>query len=254
MISANRLKYYSSLLHKKFRDEENKFIAEGLKIVEEGLNSSYKCEIIFIRNGFSEIDKSLQDFINHKKIETATLSEKEFLRISDSKSPQGLSAVFVKPSIQPGNIKTPVAACFDKISDPGNIGTILRNCDWFGITDIIIGEDNADIFNPKTIRSSMGSVFHMNLLFCPELKPILLSYKEKGFKIITADLRGTDLFSFDFPAKCILVFSSEAHGVSPEIREISDTMIAIPGFGKAESLNVASASAVILSRYAEKNS
>lgn len=252
MISANRLKYYSSLLQKKYREEENKFIAEGLKVVEEGLNSSYKCEIIFIRNDFQDIEKSLQ-YITNKGIELVTLSEKEFSRISDSKSPQGISAVFIKPALgSPAHIKTSVAACLDKISDPGNIGTILRNCDWFGISDIIIGEDNADIFNPKTIRSSMGSIFHMNLFLSSELKESLLSLKKKEFKIITADLKGTDLFGFHFPAKCIFVFSSEAHGVSLTIKEVSDEMIAIPGFGKAESLNVASASAIILSRYAEK--
>lgn len=254
MISANKLKYYTSLLQKKYRDEESKFIAEGLKIVEEGLTSSYECEVVFLRKDFYIENISLHGLIKDKGIEVVSLSEKEFSRVSDSKSPQGISAVFIKPAIvSPEGLKASVAASMDRIADPGNIGTIIRSCDWFGVKDLIIGKDNADIFNPKTIRSSMGSIFHLNLFFSSDLQESLTLLKKKDYKIITADLKGTDLFSYQFSKKCIIVFSSEAHGVSPEIKEISDTILTIPGFGKAESLNVASASAVILSRYAEKN-
>lgn len=251
MISHSKIKYYSSLLQKKFRDEEKKFIAEGIKTVKEGLNSSYKCEILFVRKGIEEKEPILLENLNGYNIEIEFLSEKEFSRISDSKTPQGISAVFqIKKETDFYPNKTSV--CMDNISDPGNAGTIIRNCDWFGIDTILIGNNCADIYSPKVIRSSMGSLFHEHYIFADNLAEKLLQTKKRGFKIVTADMNGTNLLDYKFEKKSILIFSNEAHGVSQEIRQLSDDIITIPGSGKAESLNVASASAVILSRYAEK--
>lgn len=251
MISFSKLKYYSSLLQKKFRDEENKFIAEGIKIVNEGLKSSYKCEIIFIRKDIEQRDPEMVSQLAKYDAELEILNEKEFNKISDSKTPQGVTAVFLKIPQKGININK-TAVCLDNISDPGNVGTIIRNCDWFGIEDIIISNNSADIYSPKVIRSSMGSLFHQQFYFSNKLEKELEILKNKDFKIITADMNGINLYQYSFPKKSILIFSNEAHGVSDEIKSLSDDIISIPGSGKAESLNVASASAVILARYAEK--
>ncbi len=135
----------------------------------------------------------------------------------------------------------------DNVSDPGNAGTILRNCDWFGIKDVLMSEGSVELYNPKVVRSSMGSIFHLNIY--EDVSPAhLQELKGKGYRLICSDLAGEDLFDFKPPEKCIVVFSNEAHGPGNEIRERADHIVSIRKKGKAESLNVASASAVILSQ------
>jgi len=133
----------------------------------------------------------------------------------------------------------------DNISDPGNLGTILRNCDWFGIKNILLSDSIVDYTNPKVIRSSMGSVFHVNIF--EEVKTeSLMKLKEKGYEILCADVEGENIFTYRSDLKKILVLSSESHGPSNHIEKLSDKKICIPKIGNAESLNVASASAVLL--------
>jgi len=248
MISKNELQYYSSLLSKKYRKKENKFIVEGKKSVLEGINSSYKCEIVFITNRFSEENEEMVADIASSKNIFVTLKQKEFEKISDTKTPQGIAAVFNKPThifekVYSFNDK--LIIMLDNISDPGNLGTIIRNCDWFGIKNILLSENIVDYTNPKVIRSSMGSVFHVNLFEEVGAKS-LLKLKSQGYEILCADTTGENIFTYRSNKKKILILSSEAHGPSKEFLEISDKKICIPKIGNAESLNVASASAVLL--------
>jgi TrmH family RNA methyltransferase len=248
MISKSELKYYSSLLTKTNRKTENKFIIEGKKSVLEGINSSYECEIIFVTNKFSDENIETVNEISASKNRIVTLKQKEFEKISDTKTPQGIAAVFNKPT----NIFEKVYSFNDKliimldnISDPGNLGTIIRNCDWFGIKNILLSENIVDYTNPKVIRSSMGSVFHVNLFEEIDAET-LLKLKRQGYEIFCADLEGENIFTYQRNKKTILILSSESHGPSKEFLEISDKKICIPKIGDAESLNVASASAVLL--------
>jgi TrmH family RNA methyltransferase len=248
MISKKELQYYSSLLTKKNRQAENKFIVEGKKAVLEGLNSSYKCEVVIVTNKFSEEnDDTIAGIIKMKK-KIETLKQKDFLKIADTETPQGIAAVFVKPkqSFSQASISDDkIIVMLDNISDPGNLGTIFRNCDWFGIKNILLSENIVDYTNPKVIRSSMGSVFHVNLF--EDVKPNMLNdLKGKNFEIICADTEGENVFTYRSDKKKILILSSESHGPSKEIEKISDKKIRIPKIGSAESLNVASASAVLL--------
>ncbi|HKI77248.1 MAG TPA: RNA methyltransferase [Ignavibacteriaceae bacterium] len=252
MLSKKELKYYSSLRLKKFRDEENKFIAEGKKIVEEGLSSKLKPEIIFCTKEFIEKEERFFDSIN-RNIRKEVLSEKDFQKISDTVSPQGIAGVFAKPNDHSDVqvINENIIVCLDNISDPGNLGTIIRNCDWFGIRSIILTINCADIYNSKTIRASMGSVFHLkffNKIKFNQIKKL----KEKEYQFICTDIRGEDIYSTSISQKTLITFSNEANGPSKEILNLADKRITIPGKGKAESLNVASASAVILSYLARE--
>ena len=248
MISKNELQYYSSLLTKKYRKKENKFIIEGEKSVLEGLNSSYKCEVVFITNKFSDENEEIVAEITSSKKKIVTLKQKEFQKISDTKTPQGIAAVFIKPILDYSNAKVTdekIIVLLDNISDPGNLGTIIRNCDWFGIKNILLSENIVDYTNPKVIRSSMGSVFHLNLF--EDVKPNLLNdIKEKGFEILCADTEGENVFTYKSESKKVLILSNEAQGPSKDIEKISDKKICIPKIGNAESLNVASASSVLL--------
>lgn len=250
MISKKELQYYSSLLTKKHRQAENKFIVEGKKSVLEGLNSSYKCEIVFVTNKFSEEnDDTIAGIVKMKK-KIETLKQKDFLKIADTETPQGIAAVFLKPKLVPSKsifTDDKIILMLDNISDPGNLGTLIRNCDWFGVKNIFLSENIVDYTNPKVIRSSMGSVFHVTLF--EDVRPNLLNdLRGKGFEILCADTEGENVFNYRSDKKKILILSSEAHGPSNEIEKLSDKKICIPKIGNAESLNVASASAVLLAQ------
>ena len=248
MISKNDLQYYSSLLTKKYRKAENKFLVEGRKSVLEGLNSTYKCEVILITNEFSrENSKTVEDFAasKHKII---TLKQSEFQKLTDTQTPQGIAAVFIKPQLEYSKVNldnNKIIVMLDNISDPGNLGTIIRNCDWFGIKNILLSENIVDYTNPKVIRASMGSVFHVNIFEGIKTES-LIKLKEKGFEILCSDTAGENVFTYRSEKKKILVLSSESHGPSKEIEKVSDKKICIPKIGNAESLNVASASTLLL--------
>ncbi|MCW8810542.1 MAG: RNA methyltransferase [Ignavibacteriaceae bacterium] len=248
MISKKELQYYSFLLTKKFRKAEIKFIVEGKKSVLEGLNSSYKCEVIFITNKFLEENKEIVEEISTSKQKMITLKQKEFEKVSDTKTPQGIAAVFIRPKLNSAKlslINDQLVVMLDNISDPGNLGTIIRNCDWFGIKNILLSENIADFTNPKVIRASMGSVFHVNIYEEVNAES-LLRFKENGFEILCADTEGENIFTYNCKKKKILILSSESHGPSKEFEMLSDKKICAPKIGNAESLNVASASAVLL--------
>lgn len=247
MISKNELKFYSSLLIKKYRQQENKFIAEGIKSVLDGLNSSYKIDTVFATSLFIEQNQDIISLINKKSVNLVTLKSNDFEKISDTKSPQGIAAVFNKryPKKTLSELKDRFIVLIDNVSDPGNLGTILRTCDWFGINNVLISSNSVDYLNPKVVRSAMGSIFHLNI-YDEITEQEILGLKSDGYKLITSDLKGEDVFSFNFCDKQILSFSNESSGPSDKIKMLADSSITIPGRGKAESLNVSSAAAIIL--------
>jgi len=254
MITRNELKYYSSLSQKKFRESELKFIVEGLKNVEEGLNSHYDCEIVLTTFEFAELHKNFLSDVKRKKIRIEILRSQDFIRISETKSPQGIAAVFryAKLKFYPDKTESNVLVYLDNISDPGNLGTIIRTCDWFGINEILISKFSVDYLNPKAIRASMGSIFHLYIF--EEVEPALLDdLKLNNYRIICSDLDGKNIYDYKFPDKIVLVFSNEATGPSEVVKTIADDVITIPKYGNAESLNVAIASGIILSKCVEKN-
>lgn len=246
MITKNELKYYSSLLKKKFRDKENKFIIEGKTILEEAVKSGNFPEIILVTNNFYEKEQKFLKKISIEKFRLEKLKNQEFLKISSVVSSQGVVSILKKFNTSKKKLASNQIIFLERISDPGNVGTILRNCDWFGIKEIILSKECADVFNPKTVRASMGSVFHVNILENKDLS-FLFNLKDENYKIFSADLEGENIYKFKFPEKFVIAFSNEAAGPSEELLKISDQKITIPKFGNAESLNVASSSAVILS-------
>jgi len=248
MISKNDIKYYSCLLTKKHRSTEKKFIVEGKKSVLEGLQSSYECEVVFVTNKFAEEHEDAIAQLGKVKKKIVSLKQKEFLNITDTESPQGIAAVFVKPELEFSIdffTDEKIIVMLDNIADPGNLGAIIRTCDWFGVKKIFLSENIVDYTNPKVIRSSMGSVFHLNLYEDVNASQ-LNKLRENDFEILCADTEGENVFTYRSEKKKILILSSESHGPSKEIEKISDKKICIPRIGNAESLNVASASAVLL--------
>jgi TrmH family RNA methyltransferase len=255
MITKNELKYFSSLLIKKYRQQEKKFLVEGIKLTEEGLNCNYECEIIFATNDFNEKNEAVVSTLK-KNFRIEIIKSLDFKRLSDTMNPQGIITVFKmkKDSIFNINkINSNFIVAMENISDPGNLGTIIRNCDWFGVKDILISKDSVEIYNPKVVRSTMGSLFHLNIYTEIDIINELLPFKTKGYQFVCADLKGESIYDFKSNDKIILFLSNEANGPSQELLKISDKKIAIPKFGIAESLNVASASAVIIAELIRKS-
>lgn len=250
MISKNDLKYYSSLLIKKYRMQEEKFIAEGLKIVEEGLNSNYNNEAVFVTPAFAESFPEVISVIKKKANTVIELRSIDFQKISETKSPQGIAAVFEKkyPRKKVNELKDEILVLIDNVSDPGNLGTILRTCDWFGIYNVLLSTESVEYLNPKVIRASMGSVFHLNI-YDDVFENDITDLKSLGYKLISSDVKGKDLFKFRSDSKSILTFSNESLGPSERIKELADITISIPGRGRAESLNVSTAAAIIISKF-----
>jgi len=248
MLTKNQIKHYSSLLSKKYRLQEKKFIVEGIKLVEEALISEYSCEIIIAVKEFAEEDQNLLKRLDKRKITTEIVKSTDFEKLSDTKNPQGIIGVFhFKQQCSSDFKHEKLIVALENISDPGNLGTILRNCDWFGIKNVLLSPDCAEIYNPKVIRASAGSVFHLDIYEEKDLYNVLVELKKNGFVILCADLNGENLYSFSRSSKTILVLANEANGPTEKLLQSCDSKITIPRIGKAESLNVASASAVILS-------
>lgn len=253
MITKQELKYFASLKQKKYRVSEKKFLVEGTKIVSEGLESNYNCERVFVTNQFDEENGDFLRSVKQKYIKVDVINAPEFRRLSDTESQQGIAAVFeMKESLSIEKLNDDkIIVYFDDISDPGNAGTIIRTCDWFGVNSIILSNDSVEFYNPKLIRASMGSIFRMNRIEDDNFKAID-KLRAKGFKVYCSDLRGENISNISSEKKSVLVFSKEATGVSPELKNLTDQFITIKGSGEAESLNVSVAAGIIIHHFSKK--
>lgn len=253
MISKNDIKYFASLNQKKYRKQEKRFLAEGVKIVFEGIESYYPCELVLITYEFAENNEDLIKKLKRKNIRVEIINSTDFQKVSDTKTPQGIIGVFKfdKLIFYPSKEHPNVIIYIDNVSDPGNLGSILRTCDWFGISEILISPESSEYLNPKVIRASMGSVFHLTIYDDIDLS-IISEIKSQGYKILCSDLEGENLFNFNFPNKCLITLSSESFGPSQEIISLADKFINIPKVGNAESLNVAVAAGIIISKTLER--
>ena len=255
MISNNQIKYFSSLLTKKYRLKENKFIIEGEKSVIDGIKSKTDCEAVLFSRKYYEENEAKIELIKNKKLKTFILDSREFKKISDTKSPQGIAGIFLKKSTNINDLFPPadnLLVLVDNISDPGNLGTIIRNCDWFGVKTIILSKNTVEYTNPKVLRSTMGSIFHINIIEINDFSEVE-GLKRSGYEILCADTKGESIFTYKNNKKKIVVFSNEAHGPSEDILKFINIKITIPKIGNAESLNVSSASAVILAELTKQS-
>lgn len=255
-IHKSLLNKLKKLNIKKYRDLEQKFIIEGKRIVSEALNSDWKIEYLLIReNTGTDLQiKKLIEIADKKGIPNYLVKTKDFENLCDTITSQGIIAIIKKKSTELNqtfnkNIQYSLIVALEKISDPGNLGTILRICDWFAVDAVLVSKESADLYNPKVLRASMGSIFHLNVVNNVELNKVIEDFRKNGYKIYSTTLDGINLEKIKFHNKAIIIFGSEADGISGELIKVSDEKITIPRYGKAESLNVASACAIILSDY-----
>ncbi len=244
MIGKEKLKYLASLKQKKRRKSEGKILVEGVRSVSEGLKSDYVCEEIFVVKDAKNLSEIIS-LAKKRRIKITEVGSLQLKKITDTIHPQNVAALF---EIRKTGIKTDdLILAFDAVSDPGNLGTLIRTADWFGVKNLLISCDSVEITNPKVIRSTMGSFFHVNYKCAENFTDELLKLKRLGFQIVLADLNGEDVSRFDGKnRKSVLVLSNEAKGASESVREVADVKVAIAKLGAAESLNVSVAGGILL--------
>jgi TrmH family RNA methyltransferase len=237
-ISKSQLKLITSLSQKKYRQKHNLFIAEGIKVVNELLQSDFEVALIFCTNEF-------ETTLPTAKI--VRISETELNKISSLKSPNKVLSLFKIPEDKPIQNSGLILA-LDAINDPGNLGTIIRLCDWFGISQLICSKDTVDCYNQKVVQASMGSLTRISIQYLD-----LKNYLDKSpLPTFIADMNGENIYKTNVPKEGILVMGNEANGVSEEIKNQVQHKISIPRFGKTqktESLNVAMATAILISEF-----
>ena len=233
MISKATVKYIQSLRDRKERDATGLFVAEGPKLVNDLLSSSK----LPVREIYATSDWLFGD-----KYNTTLVTGEELGRISSNKSPNTVLAIFEKPESTPVQAAGNITLVLDTIQDPGNLGTIIRTADWFGVKDIVCSHETADAFNPKVIQSTMASIASVNVLYT-DLVSWLSSVQVKKF---AATLGGKPIQPSIHLDEAIIMIGNESKGIRPELLALADEKIMIPRIGTAESLNAAIATAVIL--------
>lgn len=235
-LSNSHRKLITSLSQKKYRQQHKLFVAEGVKVVEELLVSSFKLYAIFATEEYAT-DRS----------DVIRISDVELKKVSQLKSPNKVLAIFEIPDVE--NIKhSGLTVALDKINDPGNLGTIIRLCDWFGVEQLVCSKDTVDCFNQKVVQSSMGSLTRIPIIYT-DLNPFL---ETSNLPVIVADMNGDNVYKTSLQSDAILVMGNEANGISEEVFARATHKISIPRFGNlqiTESLNVATATAILLSEF-----
>jgi TrmH family RNA methyltransferase len=246
-----KIKQIKSLYRRKVRWDMGLFIVEGIKIVEECIDNNYPLDNIIYSdellntNGGGEIYRKIKSHNN-----LIYVPNKLFKEISDTENPQGIMAIakITKRSIEElYKLKNPLVLFLEEVQDPGNMGTIIRTADAFNIDGIIISEGSVDIYNPKVIRSTMGSIFRMPIYYIENNIETIEGLKNMGFKIFATSLEGKDyIYNIDFKNSSLILMGNESKGLSTELNILANKRIKIPILGGAESLNVAIASSIIM--------
>ncbi|OCK44032.1 RNA methyltransferase [Tenacibaculum soleae] len=237
-LSKNNLKLITSLQQKKYRQKHKLFVAEGIKVVNELLKSSVEASHIFMTEDVVELPKNVAHTV---------ITENELKKISTLKNPNKVLGLFQIPDEKEISENCFIVA-LDEINDPGNLGTIIRLCDWFGVTELICSKSTVDCYNQKVVQSTMGSLTRVNISYV-DLYTFL---SNSDFPVFTADMDGDNVYKTSLPEKAVLVMGNEANGISAEISAIVNRKLTIPRFGEiqqTESLNVATATAILLSEF-----
>jgi TrmH family RNA methyltransferase len=241
MVSKSFEKYVNSLKHKKYRTEHHRFIAEGEKTVQEFLSEGFAIEKILALPAWTTRHERWK-----KKYAVEEVSPQQMQKLSSLITPATVMMIGEIPQhiLSSPKILAQISLVLDGISDPGNLGTIIRIADWFGIEYVFCSENCADAYNPKTVQASMGSLARVKVI---EMKPEELFSQFTNTPVFAAALKGTSVYELKPPSSCFLLIGSEAHGISPALNFFVKEHITIPRIGRAESLNAAVAAGIICS-------
>lgn len=246
--SSNKTyKYFKSLLQKKARYDAGEFVVEGIKSVRDALSSGKEISAVITSDEF-------QEEFDYGESDVYEVSAPLFEKLCDTKTPQGIAAVIkmYKTADFAPDINGAYVYC-DGVSDPGNLGTIIRTADAAGFSGVILSDTCADIYSPKTVRASMGSFFNIDLIPGKTAED-LEKYKSMGFNLLGGALSGNpvDYRAADYTKPTVIIVGNEANGISDEVLKICES-VKIPIYGRAESLNVGIAAGILIYEWARNN-
>ncbi len=253
MLSKNKIKFINTLKKKKSRNESGYFIAEGEKIVRELLLSEMRVEMICGNQNFIQnLDESEKKEINT----IIEITDQELKKISNLKTPNEVLAVVQKPNyvIHYNAIKNFLTLGLDQINDPGNLGTIIRIADWFGIKDVFCSSDTVDIFNPKSVQATMGSISRVKVHYVKLSELVRELIENQKHSVYGCFLEGKNIYKEKLDQNALVIMGSESHGISDELKNLIQNKLYIPNFSvdsqfKSESLNVSIATGIVCSEF-----
>ncbi len=258
--SNDNVKFIRSLNEKKYRTKYNAFYLEGVKVTNEILDKNEAIDILFIAYSKSLListngGQALLDRISSlKNVKVLEFEENIFKYMTDTVNTQGILVVMKIPKYSLENEENKNIILLDKVQDLGNIGTIIRSCNAFGVDTILCTSGTADVYSPKAVRATMGGILNVKIIYLDDIEKLNL-FKKMGYKIATTSLKTQNsIDSIDYNNKYIFVMGNEANGVSKEIIDISDFVVKIPMSEKIESLNVGVATSIILYEQYKKTS
>jgi TrmH family RNA methyltransferase len=238
-ISNKASKLIKSLQQKKYRDQHGLFVLEGVKLVGEALDVNFEPSYLVYSGEHGDLPYGLP-------ANALSTSERELDGLSSLKTANRIIAVYPKAELDKSNASKGPIFALDGVSDPGNLGTIIRICDWFGMPELICDKRCVDLYNPKVVQASMGSIFRVSVHYV-DLHAWLTGLPS-GKMVYAAHMEGQPLNSTHFGESPILVLGSEAHGLRPEVEAYCSAKLSIPRLGGGESLNVAVSAAIFASR------
>lgn len=246
MLSKSELSFIKSLHLKKFRKEHGLFLAEGIKSVTEFLHSGYEIKTIFCTDAFAPNLNNIS-----QKIKLIIINDAELRKITTLTTPQGVLAIIQIPKetpIKPESFNNTFTLALENIQDPGNLGTIIRTADWFGFKQIICSTDCVDVYNPKVVQATMGSLSRIKITYT-DLEETL---RRINVPVYGALLNGQSIYSTNFGHEGVILLGNEGNGLSDKVLSLITQAITIPRFGQAESLNVALSAGIICSEIKRK--
>lgn len=241
MVSKNQIKLITSLQQKKYRNTNKLFFAEGVKVIQELLQSNFELEHLY---------STAEDFTEVSKAKKTLVDDNDLKKISALSTPNTCLAVFKIP-VEKNRIESGLILALDSIRDPGNLGTILRLCDWFGIDQLLCSMETVDIYNPKVVQATMGSIARVNVNYV-DLNTFVA---QTTLPVFGTFMDGENIYKTSLPQQGIIVMGNEANGISAALEKLIQNKLTIPRFGaiqKTESLNVATATAIVLSEFRRK--
>ena len=245
------IKHIRKLKDKKYRDERNEYVVEGVKLVEEAVKENAKIkQIIVCEDTTRTYEIPTHIMLEIAKYECISVSDKIFNIITQVTNPQGIMAIIEK-NAQNAKIDytQDIIVVLDDVQDPGNLGTILRTVDSIGLNQIIVSKGTADAFNSKVVRSTMGAIFRIKIIEVENLAQAIKEMRKHHFKLMVTSLQTKNsIYDIDFNKK-IIVIGNEANGVSKEIQDMADEKAKIPMLGRTESLNASVAAGVVMYEY-----
>lgn len=239
MLSKSQLGFIKSLHQKKYRKENELFIIEGIKSISEFINSPYQIQSIYCLPHYRSLLPDLPANIKLFEVNNADLD-----KISTLQTPQGILALVAIPKtmeIEKEHFKSAFTLVLDGIQDPGNLGTIIRTADWFGFSRVVCSKDTVEVYNPKTVQATMGSLARISVFYTD--LPLFL--KDSELPVFGTLLEGKSLYKTNWGKEGLVILGNEGKGISEEVIDCIQHQVTIPGAGKTESLNVAISAAII---------